>query len=366
MAGLAGMLWIVWDNAYPDRFRSELEERFQEDVLNALLDTMQYYSGTLHSHSNHSDGLLRPEQALWWAQHVAGYDFYAITDHARYITPAEWEHAGRLMNAVTEPGTFVALRGFEWGLNYSDVNHAGHVNVYNTSEYVTAKAMPNIHDLYAWIVTHNGVAQFNHPKQPIPYEADIMAEAAAHIVGIETGNKRFGNRSGRYLPYYQKALDAGWYVAPLYGQDNHLMPLHPYRTIIIAPELSPQSLIEALRARRMYATDDPSLRIVFKLQEHWMGSVVELVGSSAPLTIYLESERIIDTVEILTRNAVCVQRQTVNATSCRWEPTLTVEEDTFLYLKIAVRRQWPLTKPDIAVSAPLWIRMDPGKKPLTK
>jgi hypothetical protein len=330
------------------------------------MKNMHWYYGTLHSHTRHSDGLLRPEQALWWARYAAGYDFYALTDHAKYMTQAEWEHAGRLTDAVTEPGKFVALRGFEWSPKYSDINHAGHVNVYNTHAYVTANSMPNVHDLYAWITAHDGLAHFNHPKQPIPYDATVVADTTANIFGIETGNKRFGNRTGRYLPYYQQALDAGWRVAPVYGQDNHLTPIYPYRTVIIARELAPQSLLEALRARRVYATDDPSLRIVFKLQEHWMGSVVELPGSSAPLMIFLESERIIDSVEILTQNAVCLRQQTVNATAFRWEPTLPIEKDTFLYLKITIRRKWFGIKKNIAVSAPLWIRTRPGKKSLTK
>lgn len=321
-----------------------------------LMGSMHFYYGTLHSHTRHSDGLLRPEQALWWARYVAGYDFYALTDHGRYITPAEWEHAAHLVDAVTEPGKFVALRGFEWGLNYSDVNHAGHVNVYNTNAYVTVDTVPNVQDLYAWVMAHNGLAHFNHPKRPIPYDATVVADAAAKIFGIETGNKRHGNRSARYSPYYQQALDAGWRVAPVYGQDNHLTPIYPYRTVIIAQELIPDSLLEAFQARRVYSTDDPTLRVVFKLGKHWMGSVVSSNAESIVLTIFLESERTIDKVEIFTCNAVCAQKKVVNARSVHWEPVVTVKEDTFFYLKITTRPKWLGTRRSIAVSAPIWVQ----------
>jgi len=350
--GLGVFLFFRW--YCPPRYHT-LRFSDQEHATH-LMGSMHFYYGTLHSHTRHSDGLLRPEQALWWARYVAGYDFYALTDHARYITPAEWEHAAHVVDAVTEPGKFVALRGFEWGSDYSKINHAGHVNVYNTHAYVTANTMPNIQDLYAWIVAHNGLAHFNHPKRPIPDDAPVVADAAANIFGMETGNKRHGNRSARYLPYYQQALDAGWQVAPVYGQDNHLTPIYPYRTVIIAQELMPDSLLGALQARRVYSTDDPTLRVVFKLGEHWMGSMVRSNTESVVLTIFLESECTISEVEIFTNNAVCVQKQIVGAKFMHWEPAVTVNNDAFFYLKITTRPKWLGIHRNIAVSAPIWVQ----------
>ena len=52
-----------------------------------LSDPPKWYSGALHLHTIHSDGVLTPA-ALADAARDAGYDFIAITDHNNTTTRA--------------------------------------------------------------------------------------------------------------------------------------------------------------------------------------------------------------------------------------------------------------------------------------
>jgi len=103
---------------------------------------MNFYFGNLHSHTAYSDGTGTPAEAFAWARDTAGFDFYAITDHAEYLTPEEWEDIGASAELYNSPGQFLALRGFEW--SHPD----GHINVFDTSDYTDSLTTSTLESFY--------------------------------------------------------------------------------------------------------------------------------------------------------------------------------------------------------------------------
>ncbi len=238
---------------------------------------MNFYFGNLHSHTSFSDGSGTPDQAFDWARYTAGYDFYAVTDHAEQISSSEWNTTGNSADAKNADGQFVALRGFEW----SQPNF-GHINVLNTSSYTGASSTYDPDDFYAWIDNNNGLAQFNHPgREPLVFQdLAYKSSVADNFFAIETGNKSSGNNNGEYVPYFGVALQNGWRVAPANNQDNHSLSTNSHRSVIIAPALTRVDLLDAIRERRLYSSDDPNMRLSFKSGDYWMGSnIVDAAGT---------------------------------------------------------------------------------------
>ncbi len=77
-----------------------------------------------------------PDEACDFARFCSGLDFFAITDHAMSILPADWKEIKesiRNCNALAGPASnpdVVAFTGFEWTQHNSDpAEHYGHKNV---------------------------------------------------------------------------------------------------------------------------------------------------------------------------------------------------------------------------------------------
>jgi len=228
---------------------------------------MRAYLGCLHSHSTYSDGSGPPRYA-YAVGRANGLHFLALTDHGYYLNDAWWADTLTQAEAATVDGSFVALRGFEW-----TGREIGHVSVFESEGYAS-RDDPNydsLGELYAWLAAQPGaVAQFNHPFAESDFD-DFAYDAATDCVIVL---QEIGNGSGaQYYTFegaYLRSLGAGWYVGaanngdtetPDWGADT------PHRTGIVAPALTKEDILGALRARRTFATEDSNLALALRASE---------------------------------------------------------------------------------------------------
>jgi hypothetical protein len=90
-------------------------------------------------------------------------------------------------------------------------------------------------------------------------------------------------RARAYLDY----LNAGFRVAPTADSEGTWRTaVRERRTAIVAPRLVKQDILESIRARRVYATDDGRLSVRFSINQYPMGAVGS-VPPGTPLRIEL-------------------------------------------------------------------------------
>ncbi|MBC7247236.1 MAG: CehA/McbA family metallohydrolase [Actinobacteria bacterium] len=323
---------------------------------------MHFYFGNLHGHTEYSDGAGTPAEAYAWARDVVGFDFFAVTDHGERLSQAEWEETGVQADAFDSPGEFTALRGFEWSRP-----ELGHVVVLGTEDFTGSQTEGDLPSLYAWIAARDATAQFNHPGEPVGcFDAFAFhPEAEGCMCLLETGNKDEGNNDDVYYPYYHQALDRGWRVAPAANQDNHRLSANSHRTVIVAPELTRGALLDALRARRAYATDDPDMRVTFRLGEEWMGSTVTVSSPAVSFLVEVEDDESIAYLELFTNGGRVVARLGPEAAGngrVTWNPEVPVSGDCYFYLRVTERDEDGDDDSgsgfQVAVTAPIWLRLD--------
>ncbi len=241
----------------------------------AMPNGMFAFWGDLHAHTTASDGSGPPRMAFATAR-AAGLHFFSVTDHDHYLTTEEWNEIGSAANDATVDNAFIALRGFEY-------THAskGHLNVFNTATWInhTDAAYDTLAEFYAWLGTQpSALAQFNHPDPRYGGDFDHFAYNAAasnNLALVEVGNN--ANTYLRFEAQLPAALNQRWRVAPSNNSDHHGTSWgsdSSHRTGVLAPTLTRDHLLDALRARRVFATEDANLALALQSNATWMGGTL--------------------------------------------------------------------------------------------
>ena len=281
--------------------------------------TFQRYFGQLHSHTQYSDGAGSLESALAYIKALpdsANVDFVAFTDHSNYFDSknnpnveaalydtslvndsdpshswATYKNTVAAFNAANA-GKKVAIAGFE--MTWS--GGPGHINTFNTPGIVSRNnttlnnktkdaGLQAYYKLLSQTEGANSISQFNHPGTTFGNFIDFgywdaVVDTRMYMVEVGNGEGQIG--AGGYYPSYEQyimALDKGWHVAPTNNQDNHKGrwgDANDARDVILTDDFTEDGIYEALRARRMYATEDKNLELDYTVNGNMMGSIIDV------------------------------------------------------------------------------------------
>lgn len=330
----------------------------------ASAETYRHYFGNTHSHTSFSDGKETPADHFRKAKE-AGYDFYAVTDHAlskyKGYTPENYETTKREADRFTD-STFVGIAGFEFSQN-GGPDGRGHLNALNTTTTLDATdPKVTFPVFYDWLLSQQTtvVASFNHAGKDTYGSYGYLTPARQDTVTMfEMVNGGGVVRREAYLA----ALNKGWRVAPIAATDDHgtwRLTNHFYRTGVLAPSLTRENILQAMKARRVYCTWDPNLRLTFRANGRIMGSVLEKPQGLA-ISVRVSDPDVKDPkdritrVEIVGENGKVVRSKDFSAHTVSWNVGLKrMEKYLFLQVHCADKTDGPT-----AYSAPVWITFSP-------
>lgn len=322
-----------------------------EPYTGPALATLRHYEGTMHEHSSYSDGDIHTIPADYFRLiQEKGYSFVGSSEHSdtldtgvfisvgsdcfntpdgllTCLTPSvdelqKWLNVGRQAGEASDGLSFLGIRGFEW-----TSDRFGHINVYFSSNFTNAKTdggyLVTMESFWSWFTRDpampglggsitapvpfggggDGLAHFNHPNDKCLSESDagcdwngyaLVPEAVERMFGMELYND--GNRDDRYQPFYIKALDQGWRLAPVGSEDEHGLQFGSEerpKTVTVASALTEEGFREAWLARRTYALSPGWHLRAEQLADgaHPMGSQLTCpAGKAVPLTVRLTQQ----------------------------------------------------------------------------
>jgi hypothetical protein len=218
---------------------------------------------------------------------AGGYDFYTVTDHSQEAglrdqngkNPA-WSETKQVAAKATGLN-FVALAGFEYSEN-DGPGGVGHINVLNSAGILNALAPgEDLPHFYKWLeaVAPNGdgpvVASFNHPG---PGQYNDWAYRDPRITEIITMMEVINSNNKIHYPAFVNALDKGWKVSPVCGNDNHGLggiARNTSRTFVLAKEKTKAGILDAMKNRRTYASLDKNIQCRYTVNGDAMGSTLK-------------------------------------------------------------------------------------------
>jgi hypothetical protein len=370
------------------------------------------YYGNLHSQTNHSDGggnvasctssqaaqtgQFGPADAFPYAKN-AGLDFLMTSEHNHYFdgssgtngsanpTTAKNLYQSGLSDAAnfnSANAGFLALYGMEWGV----ISNGGHMNIFNSTELfgwesntggqLLADVLTPKSDyatVYAAMKQRGLVGQFNHPDSSgqfiiggtsLAYSADadevmVLSEVlntsafSNNTTETETGRSSFEGA-------FNLMLERGFHVAPASNQDNHCAnwgASYTNRTAVLLPNgtaLNNANFINALKARRVFATMDKNSQLILTGNGRLMGERIQNSGALSLVANFTNSQgRTASTVTIY--EGVPGRNGTVTALTSSATANITPAlGQHFYYAKV--------TQDDgkILWSAPIWVEQVVG------
>jgi hypothetical protein len=285
--------------------------------------------GDLHGHSQLSDGTGTPEDYFLYARDVAALDVAALTDHdhwgMRFLdqNPDMWTEVRDTARRLNEPQRFVALSGYEWT---SWLHGHRHVLFFSDQSEILSSLDPRYEtpeQLWAALEGLEAISVAHHSAGgPVStnwnFIPNARIEPVTEIISVH-GSSEASDSPGRIYDgvegnFVRDALGHEAFFGFVGSGDSH--DGHPGLAHLGSPsggmvaifteELSRSAVLEALRSRRVYATNGPRIWLRVWLDEHPMGSVLspspeptqQLRIAAAP-TAPLESVELIRSGEIV-------------------------------------------------------------------
>lgn len=273
------------------------------------IEGLKHFYGIPHCHTNYSTGKSTPLEALEYAKNN-GLDFIIITDHNDYLEDkvyyksnvlSKWEALRKYIDYYNKKNkSFLAIQGFEVHSNYH-----GHINIINSNFYFKG-TLKNIQNLLFWFVANNKtLGGFNHPDKSI-LNIEYSKDLNNYIRYIEVGNGVFPQKYKRYDKLYFALLDQGWKLGAINSQDNHKLNYGDSEnlTVVLCDELNKKSIIEAINNLMVYSTESKSLKLIFSINNHIMGSSIHYDEKTELNFTIIAEDKInkIDKIEVITSN----------------------------------------------------------------
>lgn len=295
-------------------------------AINSLPYTVYY--ANLHSQTNDSDGggaigscsssqpaqtgAFGPADAFAYGRTTAGLDILMASEHNHYFDGSSGTNAsgdaaaarsryqaGLAAAGAATTASYLAVYGMEWGV----ISNGGHMNIFNSNELFaweynssnqlfgdryTAKS--DYAALYATMRQLGLVGQFNHPDTvgqfviggtELAYSADgdevMVLSEILNSSAFSSNTTETEAALSNFEAAFNKLLERGYHVAPASNQDNHCANWgrsYTNRTGVLIPNgtvLGKASFLDAIKARRVFATMDKTAQLVLTANGHVMG-----------------------------------------------------------------------------------------------
>ena len=328
--------------------------------------------GDLQIHTGISDGTGTPEDAYRYGRDVAALDVMAITDHDHWgmrfldTDPVQWERLKTAANDAYVPGSFVAVAGYEW-TNW--VHGHRHVLFFDDSAelYSSLDARYDTPpELWAALRGRDAITIAHHsaggpvavnwafPPDPVLEPITEIASVHGQSESPEAPGAIYDSVAGNFVvDQLEKGYRLGM-IGSTDGHDGHPGLAHLAARSgglagILAEEKTRESVLEAIRARRVYATNGLRIILRFDLGGHQMGEAIPAPDTALVATMRALGTGPIERIELV-RSGKTVDRVAGGAEVLHQTWSIDgLKSGEFVYVRVIQ------ADGGVAWSSPIWI-----------
>lgn len=331
------------------------------------------YFGDLHVHGKwHSNSYGTPAELYEYGRDVSSLDFMGVTDMYGYRKEG-WPETMAATRQYHAPGRFVTFKGFEYG---TDVGHRNVIYRDCADEPALSKLPQNDPKaLFAYYRGRDVIIIPHHTKVWTEWEyhdpvlAPIVEAYSAWGSGVEEvdplWHKAIKPGSGLFA-----ALARGYRLGFIGSSDSHTgMPGRSYPAdrfwcvdskggyaCVMATELTRESVFDALRQRRCYATTGVRMILEFSVNDVGMGQTLPLATPRAVRRIAVHAIGTeLASLRVLKNNREFAQRALTGDEACAdFYDTEPAKTGDFYFIRVVQKDQ------NTGWSSPVWVNVPGG------
>lgn len=254
----------------------------------------------LHGHTGLSDGTGTPDDYFAYARDVARLDVVALTDHdhwgVRFLdaTPELWRQIRQSVDVFHDPPRFTTILGYEWTSWLHGHRHVlafgGELDVLSSMSEAT-----DTPDELWKALRGRPVLTFAHHSAGAPiatnwaFAPDPVLEPVTEIVSVHGSSEALDSPGLIHGPvagnFVRDALDHGYRFGFIGSGDSHdghpglvhlqAPPAHGGLAAILAVDNTRAGVLDALRRRRVYATNGARIWLDVELDGEPMGTALQ-------------------------------------------------------------------------------------------
>lgn len=285
----------------------------------------QVLFGDIQQHSAHSDGVGSADESYLRARYRYGDDFAALTDHESFlgkrIGPGEWSYLQAVTEHHDDPGEFATIVAYEWtGKAYPG---PGHKCIYLPGPglpIISRDEVPVGRDIVQQIAEQGAFTGPHHigwtgadVEGHDPVGQPVWEICSCHGC-YEHPDHPLGHRGELNDQFAKPLLDRGLRFGFIANSDSHGLLWHhgecrkrdPFRTgltAVISASRTREAILDAIRARRCYATSGAKILLDVHVAGFPMGSELDIEG---PVEVHVRALGTTDVerVELVTPQGV--------------------------------------------------------------
>jgi len=357
-------------------------------VIYKPANKVNIYWGDIHGHTYLGDGLEDPAFFYEYARDIECLDFCAVTEHDTWLDERKWEYIRKVTQRFYEPMKFVTFLGFEWSSAQFWDSHRhiyGHKCIYYPD--VDGDFYSHLEDRYntpekLWTVLsqRESLTIAHHPAYTDTKDSvwgtdwshhNDQMEPLVEIYSKHGLSEVFGNPwplfSQAPEKFVQSALAKGYKLGFTGGSDTHISrpasTMPEFRrgiryskggiTAVYATKLTRESIYEALKNRRCYATTGERMLIEYSINGYPMGSTIVL-SEREPLNIIFTvvGTNRLEKVELIKNNEIILS-ESANGNYIRveYEDKSETDKGCFYYLRVTQ------VDKNMGWASPIWIEV---------
>lgn len=289
-------------------------------VVSAEAPKERLYWGDIQTHTMYSDGRGTPEETYDFGRRVAALDFCSVTDHSFITTETMWREIQQATRKFYQPGRYVTFLAYEWS---GATEVGGDHNVYTTESEFPLFRCYSYYNYRNLRMYHGPRKQANHVEDlfrllderftsenilVIPHFGGRQGNPAWHNPKLQRQIEIFSDHR-RSEDWATQFLQRGYRLGIMASTDNHAgnagygvrrnavirgeegevysrqSPAERGTALVAAwaPDLTRESVFQALYHRRTYATTGSRILLRFEVNGVPMGG--ELRAAKPPLVI---------------------------------------------------------------------------------